>query len=97
MKTSKTHLHLITTLLLLLSLALYACTKDKTEEPSKTGSTGTVDKEARIAELMMSMDMHRFPKPVAAEDFELISLKGEKIRLGQYRGQVVLLSFWATW
>ncbi|MBC8497284.1 MAG: redoxin domain-containing protein [Anaerolineales bacterium] len=32
-----------------------------------------------------------------APDFELVSLSGEQIQLEDYRGQVVLLNFWATW
>lgn len=32
-----------------------------------------------------------------APDFELISLKGETIRLSDFRGQPVLLNFWASW
>jgi peroxiredoxin len=33
----------------------------------------------------------------AAPDFELTSLEGETMRLGQFRGQPVLLSFGASW
>ena len=32
-----------------------------------------------------------------AKDFEVRNLKGEKLSLADYRGQVVLLDFWATW
>ena len=32
-----------------------------------------------------------------ALDFQVIGLKGEELSLSQYRGQVVLLDFWATW
>ena len=32
-----------------------------------------------------------------ALDFQVTDLKGEKLSLKQYRGQVVLLDFWATW
>ncbi|MBI5058001.1 MAG: redoxin domain-containing protein [Nitrospirae bacterium] len=46
---------------------------------------------------MQAMNMNPFAKPVMAEDFELTSVKGEKVRLSQYRGKVVLLSFWTTW
>jgi thiol-disulfide isomerase/thioredoxin len=34
---------------------------------------------------------------VPAPDFDLPTLAGERVRLGQFRGKVVLLNFWATW
>ena len=32
-----------------------------------------------------------------APDFELTNLKGQSIRLGDFRGRPVLINFWATW
>ncbi|MFK8793743.1 peroxiredoxin family protein [Planococcus plakortidis] len=32
-----------------------------------------------------------------APDFELTTLEGEEMRLSDYRGQAVILNFWATW
>ena len=32
-----------------------------------------------------------------APDFTLKSLDGNNLRLGEYRGQVVLINFWASW
>ena len=32
-----------------------------------------------------------------APDFVLKSLSGKNLRLSEYRGDVVMLSFWATW
>ncbi len=33
----------------------------------------------------------------SAPDFELASLSGEQVQLEDFRGQVVLVNFWATW
>lgn len=32
-----------------------------------------------------------------APDFEAVTLDGEKVRLSDYKGEKVLLNFWATW
>lgn len=32
-----------------------------------------------------------------APDFELINLEGENVKLSDFRGQAVLINFWATW
>ncbi|MEW6487020.1 MAG: TlpA disulfide reductase family protein [Thermodesulfobacteriota bacterium] len=39
----------------------------------------------------------RKPDPREAPDFALATVEGTRIRLSDYRGQVVLLDFWATW
>ena len=36
-------------------------------------------------------------EPVQAGDFTLKSAAGSNIRLSEYRGQVVMLNFWASW
>lgn len=36
-------------------------------------------------------------KAVSAPDWQLADLDGEPVRLGDYRGRVVLMNFWAGW
>jgi peroxiredoxin len=36
-------------------------------------------------------------EPIPAPAFELADLAGQTVRLGDFRGRVVLLNFWATW
>jgi cytochrome oxidase Cu insertion factor (SCO1/SenC/PrrC family) len=47
--------------------------------------------------LMSAMNMYDLSPPKTAPDFTLMSLDGSKIQLSELRGNVVLLSFWATW
>ncbi len=72
-----------------LALVLFACIKDKTGEQTKGNST--------TDDLMAGMNIQHITHPAVAPDFELLSVKGERVSLSQYRGKVVLLSFWATW
>ena len=73
----------------------------------KYGSRAQAKIAAKILELDTSERKGKEPNPFGkpasafvgkpAKDFEVINLKGEKLSLADYRGQVVLLDFWATW
>ncbi|ETT69482.1 thiol-disulfide oxidoreductase [Paenibacillus sp. FSL R7-277] len=39
----------------------------------------------------------RMTAGASAPAFEAVTLQGEKVRLSEYKGRVVLLNFWATW
>ena len=61
-----------------------------------------LDREERIGELANSGGTNPTPSPSQfinnrALDFQVTDLSGETLSLAQYRGQVVLLDFWATW
>ena len=51
--------------------------------------------------LVLSLWLEPAPDPLGrgltAPDFELRTLEGERRELSDWRGQVVLLNFWATW
>ena len=61
-----------------------------------------LDREERIGELANSAGASPAASPNQfinrpALDFQVTDLSGETLSLTQYRGQVVLLDFWATW
>ena len=81
--------------LLILLAGVYAC--DRRVPQGNTGVQGVTKTEPDITYLMGSMDMQHITEPVTSPDFTLPSLDGEQISLKEFRGKVVLLSFWATW
>lgn len=60
-------------------------------------SSERISKDSSVSSLMESMSIYHFTEQKKAPDFGLTSLDGERIWLNQYRGKVVLISFWTTW
>jgi cytochrome c biogenesis protein CcmG/thiol:disulfide interchange protein DsbE len=52
-----------------------------------------LDRSRKHGPVKLVGDVHNVPAP----DFELPSLDGRKVKLSDFRGQAVLLNFWATW
>jgi cytochrome oxidase Cu insertion factor (SCO1/SenC/PrrC family) len=96
MRTNQKHYCLILAFLVLLLAGAYACQKDQKTDSADRNASGA-QAGPGIAELLASMNMYHFTEPVEAPEFELESLDGNKVSLSRYRGNVVLLSFWATW
>ncbi len=63
--------------------------------PERTNSAGHERKS--LSQLMASMYIDEMAPGQKAPDFQLRSLGGEQVRLSEYRGKVVFLSFWTTW
>jgi hypothetical protein len=40
---------------------------------------------------------HAYAKPTPAPNFCLEDLQGKMVDIQEYRGQVILINFWATW
>ena len=98
----KSNIRYIFFIIVLLSLmaGMYACRdeqKDKPEALSGESAPVKTSRDSRIAELMASLSMYEFAEPVSAPDIELPSVKGRTVSLAEYRGKVLLVSFWATW
>jgi cytochrome c-type biogenesis protein len=53
--------------------------------------------ETGNSEATVSNEVVLVEKNALAPDFKLESLSGEEVELSDFRGQVVLLNFWATW
>jgi cytochrome oxidase Cu insertion factor (SCO1/SenC/PrrC family) len=96
MKFSKKHFYILTALVILLS-GIYVIGKNLTNAPDDTIGSNAVKTASNISGLMTSMNIHHIIEQREAPDFDLRSLDDRRVQLNQYRGKVVLLSFWATW
>ena len=81
----------------ILAAGAYSCQMDRTDKPDKDASSAGTKLDSNVADMVASMNLYAFNEVVKAPDFELMSVKGEKVSLGQHRGKVVLLTFWTTW
>lgn len=100
MKSLKFNSFIAFALSVLLITGLTACQQKQLENSSDatlSEAPASQSTDADIAGLLASLNMRHFKKPVKAPEFELASVNGGTVNLNQYRGDVVLLSFWTTW
>ena len=71
----------------------YAVTAQQLLEQDKTERTGEISSASGASP---HPSRHQFVNKLAP-DFRVMDIRGEELTLEQYRGQVVLLDFWATW
>ena len=71
----------------------YAATARQLLEQDKTQRTGELSNLSGASPRPSGNPFVNKPAP----DFRVMDIRGEELTLEQYRGQVVLLDFWATW
>lgn len=71
----------------------YAVTAQQLLEQDKTQRTGELSSSSGVSSTPSRNPFVNRPAP----DFRVLDIRGEELTLEQYRGQVVLLDFWATW
>ena len=71
----------------------YAVTARQLLEQDKTQRKGELSSSSGASSSPSSSQFVNKPAP----DFQVMDIRGEELSLEQYRGQVVLLDFWATW
>lgn len=84
--------------------------KENLAKPTKTSETGSQSQSIPATKLLKQETTSEKDEPIKpartnpsewigkpAPDFQVTNLKGEELSLKDYRGQVVLLDFWATW
>ena len=71
----------------------YAVTARQLLEQDKTQRKGELSSSSGASPRSSPSQFVNKPAP----DFQVMDIRGEELSLEQYRGQVVLLDFWATW
>lgn len=98
-------------LLLLATLFLVGCQEDVNNNETNTGSNEvtTVENEVNVTNNSTSIEdtatqdentQENEPVLAAGEtmpDFEFITLEGKTVKISDYKGQIIMLNFWATW
>jgi hypothetical protein len=92
------HKHYISILFIII-LLIIACIGlfDIGKAAADNGIKGDSQTTKDISDLMGSMNIFELSEVKASPDFSLMSIAEEQINLRQQKGNVVLLSFWATW
>ena len=75
------------------STGRYAETARQLLEQDRAARTGELSGSSEVSPNQESSEFINRPAP----DFHVMDISGEELSLQQYRGQVVLLDFWATW
>lgn len=71
--------------------------KDTSSDEDEEGEKVVMYPEEQAEDEFVESDEIGIEQGELAPDFELESLKGEKVKLSDYKGEKVMINFWATW
>lgn len=100
----RTYVNILLIAMMIASVFLYTSCQ-KRDDTGLDRSKGVVDEgekfssEEKLADLKVDVvegDDYQSLN-VEIEDFELLDLEGNKVKLSDYKDKIVLLNFWATW
>lgn len=84
--------------LVFLSLLIVYCNSKPTKNVETVSFSATEEKKVNTMPEQTADKAARTSNDAKAPDFEAINLMtGEKFRLSDYKGKVIILDFWATW
>lgn len=70
--------------------------ENQVEENNQAVGTDETENEEKVDSVVMQEDPGLLPGDLAP-NFQLTTLEGETVKLSDYRGERVMLNFWATW
>lgn len=71
--------------------------REKAKAGAERAKTWWLEHQKDYPPVALSMPGAASPEVLPASDFDLRSLNGDKVRLSDFRGKVVLINFWTTW
>lgn len=80
---------------LLFFLTACGAKKNESQQQAQQSENGAAQRVERLDPA--SAPLHRAQQEAQATDFEVTLLNGEKFRLSDQKGKVVLMNIWATW
>ncbi|MEE8329429.1 MAG: hypothetical protein V3R54_05825 [Thermodesulfovibrionia bacterium] len=96
MSLRKKQFYIIAVCLLVIA-GIFVGLKDVSESANNVINSGKTPVNSDLSGLMDSMNISQFKEQRKLPDFDLMSLDGNRVQFSQYKGNVVLVAFWATW
>lgn len=96
MSLRKKQFYIIAVCLLVIA-GIFVGLKDVSESSDNVINSGKTPVNSDLSGLMDSMNISQFKEQRKLPDFDLMSLDGNRVQFSQYKGNVVLVAFWATW